>query len=113
MLTPFITLAAMLLTSLETYSVANKPCKGLSIKNVRSQGKGGLSSADKRGSSLMRTPKFFGAKIVGFFEIHGVSARTRGVEPVRIFFGQGGSGQFFANLYGQLLWTLKCALKLV
>jgi len=31
---------------------------------------------------------FFGTKNFGFFIIYGVSTRTRGVEPVRIFFGQ-------------------------
>jgi len=35
-------------------------------------------------------PHFFGAKLFGFFEIYGVSARKRGdgVEPVRTFNGQ-------------------------
>jgi len=36
----------------------------------------------------MWTYKLFGAKIIGFFEIYGVSARTRGVDPVREFCGQ-------------------------
>jgi len=31
----------------------------------------------------MRTSSLFRAKNFGFFEIYGVSARTRGVEPVR------------------------------
>jgi len=39
----------------------------------------------------MRTSALFGAKNFGFFEIY-VSARTRGVEPVRTR----GRGQFFA-----------------
>jgi len=46
---------------------------------------------------------FFAAKNIGFFEMYGVSARTRGVEPVRTFCGRG--GQFFAILCGRLLWT--------
>jgi len=43
----------------------------------------------------MWTFALFGAKIIGFFEINGVSARTRGegVEPVRTR----GGGQFFVN----------------
>jgi len=31
----------------------------------------------------MRTSTLYGAKIFGFFEIYGVSAWTRGIEPVR------------------------------
>jgi len=38
----------------------------------------------------MRTSALFVAKNFGFFEIYGVSARTREVEPVRAFFGQEG-----------------------
>jgi len=53
----------------------------------------------------MRTSAFFGAKTFGFFEVYGVSARTRGVGPVRGFCGQGGRGQFFTILCGRLLWT--------
>jgi len=55
----------------------------------------------------MRTSALFGAKNIGFFEIYGVSARTRkeGVEPVRTFFGKGEGGQFFAILCVRLLWT--------
>jgi len=37
---------------------------------------------------LLWTSELFVAKI--FFEIYGVSARTRGVEPVRTFYEQGG-----------------------
>jgi len=40
---------------------------------------------------------------VRFFEIYDVSARTKGVEPVRTFYRQG-KGQFFAILCGRLLW---------
>jgi len=37
----------------------------------------------------MRKSALFGAKNFGFFEIYGVSARTRrGVAPVQTFFGQ-------------------------
>jgi len=41
----------------------------------------------------MRPSTLVGEKKFGFFEIYGVSARTRkeGVEPVRAFFGKGGS----------------------
>jgi len=56
----------------------------------------------------MRTFALFSAKDLGFFEIYGVSARTRGREgePVRTFFGQWlRGGQFFAILCGRLLWT--------
>jgi len=38
----------------------------------------------------MRTSALFGAKTFGCFEIFGVSARVKGVEPVRTFCGQGG-----------------------
>jgi len=38
----------------------------------------------------MRTSVLFGAKNLGFFEIYGGSTRTKGVEPVRTFCGQGG-----------------------
>jgi len=45
---------------------------------------------------------FFDAKNFGFFEIYGVSARTRGegVEPVQKFFGQVGRGLLFSILDG-------------
>jgi len=54
----------------------------------------------------MRTSALFGAKIIEFFEICGVSARTRrGVEPVRTFFEQGGKGiNFFTILCEHFLW---------
>jgi len=55
----------------------------------------------------MRTSAFFGAKDFGFFEIYGVPARTRRIEPVRTFFRLGGrGGQIFAILCGRLLWTI-------
>jgi len=46
----------------------------------------------ERGVLQMWTSAFFGGKNFRFFEIYGVSARTRreGVEPMRAFFGQGG-----------------------
>jgi len=37
----------------------------------------------------MRTSALFGAKNSGFFEFYGGSARTRGVESMRTFYGQG------------------------
>jgi len=37
----------------------------------------------------MRTSALSGAKNFGFFEIYGVSVRSKGVEPVRTFCGQG------------------------
>jgi len=52
----------------------------------------------------MRTSELFGAKYIEFFEIYGVSARTRGDESVWTFCGQGGS-QFFAILCRRPLWT--------
>jgi len=54
----------------------------------------------------MRTSTLFGTKNFEFFEIYGVSARTRGVKPVRTFCGQGvKGGQFFVILCRRLLWT--------
>jgi len=54
----------------------------------------------------------YGAKNIGPFEIYGVSARKRGIEPVRTFCGQSGSGRFFRDfvsivLYGQPLMIHK------
>jgi len=54
---------------------------GLPIKDVRSQGKGSLSSANilRTGRVLqMQTSALFVAKNFEFFEIYGVSTRTRG-----------------------------------
>jgi len=50
----------------------------------------------------------FGAKNFGFFEIYGVSARTRGrrVEPVRTFFGQGGKGINFSRFCADVFYGL-------
>jgi len=71
----------------------------------------GLSSTDilrtkERGVFRCGRPNFLVQKTWDIFEIYGVSARTReeGVEPVRIFCGQGGRGQFFAIFCGRLLW---------
>jgi len=66
----------------------------------------------------MRKSVLFGAKNSGFFEIYGVPARTRGVEPVRTFFGQGGEGFNFSRFcadvfYGRFFssnWNRKTAL---
>jgi len=52
----------------------------------------------------MWTSALFDAKIIGIFEIYGVTARTRGVEPVRTFCRQVGGGQFFTILCRRLLW---------
>jgi len=54
----------------------------------------------------MWTFALFVAKNFGFFEIYGMSVRTRGEEfkPVRTFFGQGGV-KLFEILCGRLLWT--------
>jgi len=69
-------------------------------RRPQSEGEGGLSSADllrtrEEGFLQRWTSALFGAKIIGFFEIYGVSSQTRGVEPVRTFYGQWGGGQFF------------------
>jgi len=50
----------------------------------------------------MRTSALFDAKNFGIFEIYGVSARTKGGEPVRT---RGEGGSFFAILYGRFLCT--------
>jgi len=56
-----------------------------------------------RGFLQMRKSAFFGAKNFGFYEICGVSARTRG----RGVLSQCGKeeGQFFVILCGRHLWT--------
>jgi len=66
--------------------------------------------SDKGGVRVLQMQTFalFGAKNSGFFEVYGMSARTRGrgeVEPVRTFFGQEWRGSIFAILCGRLLWT--------
>jgi len=68
-----------------------------------------LTFSDKGGGVLqIRTSALFDAKKFGFFEIYGESARTRRVEPLRTFGGQGERGQFFAILCGRPLWTAPC-----
>jgi len=47
----------------------------------------------------------FWCKSIGFFEIYGVIARTRGVELVWTFCGQEKRGLIFANLCRRPLWT--------
>jgi len=64
------------------------------IKNVCSQG--GLSNADKEGDFQIRTSAFSGAKTLIFQNLR-MSARTRGVKPVRTFFGQGRRGVNFSR----------------
>jgi len=54
----------------------------------------------------MRTSALFVAKNLGFFEIFGVSARTRRVEPVRTFCGQGERGSIFRDFVRTTLWTV-------
>jgi len=65
---------------------------------------------DSVGSLQMQTSELFGVKNFGLFEIYGGFARKMGVEPVQTFFGQRGRSQFFAILYGRLLWTASNAL---
>jgi len=78
-------------------------------KRRQQSGRRVFSSADVLrtwgGGLQMWMSALFGAKIIGFFEIYGVSARTRGVKSVRTFFGKGERGQFFAILCRRLLWT--------
>jgi len=62
------------------------------IIDVRSHGGGGLLSADK-GVLQVRTSALFGAKNLVFFEIYGVSARTRGL----IQCAQGREGSIFRD----------------
>jgi len=60
----------------------------------------------------MRTSALFDAMNLGYFEIYGVSSRTRGRGFCQC--GQGGRGKFFAILCGRPLWTasnLKYAIK--
>jgi len=76
-------------------------------KDVRNQGEGaclvwnGFFRA--RGAEVLqiRTSAFFGQNPSIFFEIYGVFARTKGIQPVWI----GGRGQIFPILCGRLVWT--------
>jgi len=53
----------------------------------------------------MRTSAPFGAKNIEFFEIYGVSARTKWeVEPVLTFFGQGGEGVNFSRFCADVFY---------
>jgi len=52
----------------------------------------------------MRTAALFGEKNFGFFEIYGVSTRTRGLSQCGHFAKNG--GQLFAILCRRLLWTI-------
>jgi len=79
--------------------------KGPSIKDVRGQG-GRVAQCGHilrtRGEFFriqMQTSALFDAKIIRFFEIYGVSARTRGrvVGTVRTLCGQGGRGLVFRD----------------
>jgi len=54
---------------------------------------------------MRKSALFDDAKSLDFSEIYCVSARTRGVEPVQAFCGQGEGGQIFAILCGRPLWT--------
>jgi len=47
---------------------------------------------------------FLVQKNFGFFEIYGVSTRTKRVEPVQNFVDKGGRGQLFAILCRRPLW---------
>jgi len=79
--------------------------RGRPEKTSAVKGEGGLSSADKGGGEFFRYGHlYFLAQKTGFFEIYGVSARTRGLKHCRHFSGMG-EGQFFAILYWRLLRT--------
>jgi len=72
-------------------------------------GGGGLSSADilrTRGEGVLqvRTSALFVAKNCGYFEIYGVSARTRW-RGCWASTDKGGGGQLFSILCGRRLWT--------
>jgi len=66
---------------------------------------GHFSDKGDEGVFQMRTSALFDAQNFGFFEIYGVSVRTREVESVRTFRGQRERGQFFTILCGRPLWT--------
>jgi len=72
--------------------------KGVHKRRSHSGGRGFVQCGQRARRVLqMRTSSLFDAKNFGIFEIYGVSARTRRVEPVRTFCGQWGRvGQFFA-----------------
>jgi len=66
----------------------------------------GVCPVRRRGILRMRTSALFGEKLL-IFEIYDESAQTRGggwadADVLRT----GGKGQFFAILFGRLLWTV-------
>jgi len=65
----------------------------------------------------MWTSALFNAKNIGFFEIYGMSARAREVEPVQTFFGQGGGvnfSRFCADvLYGRPLTKINLVILII
>jgi len=72
----------------------------LSIKDFRSQEGERVVYADilrtrKEGVLQMRMSVLFGAKIIGFFEIYGVSARTRRLSQCGNFADKGGGWSIF------------------
>jgi len=92
----------MHLTKLEHF--CDRLLRRPSIKDVRSQG-GWLYSAGilrTRGEVFSDADvRSFWRKKFEFFEIYGVSVRTKGFEPVRTFADKGGGegGQFLAILF--------------
>jgi len=84
--------------------------KGLSIKDVRSQGKG-LSSAGilrtrGRGSSDANVHTFWLIKVMIFRNLWCVRTDKGGWLSADIFRTRKRRGQFFAILCGRLLWTV-------
>jgi len=112
-ITDKLTLTGIIFSSLTSVQVcfcntAPRVYLGAVHKRLPQSGRRGLSSADK-GVLQMRTSALFGAK--NFFEIYGVSARTkvRGIEPVQTR----GEGVNFCNFVrtcfigGPLLQSVK------
>jgi len=56
----------------------------------------------------MRTSTLFSVKNFGFFEIYGVTARKRGVEPLQTFIREGEIGVIFSLFCGDVFdgWPL-------
>jgi len=69
----------------------------------------GVCPVRTRGVLQMQTSAFFGAKHIGFFEIYGASARTRGGRLSQYvstdILRTRGKGSIFAILFGRRLWT--------
>jgi len=85
---------------------------GLSIKDVRSQGRGGLSSADilqtKGGVFRCGCPYFSVQKHWIFQNLWCVSMdKGEGVEPMRTFCGQGGWGSQFTRFMDYILSPMR------